>query len=598
MPKEAGFRRKVVLSFALSGALVAVGCAIAGVEMTRRIINSRRLETTINRLGWATRTVEQAYVAEGEDGVAGRLLEVRRTLGARYCAVLGVDGRWQTVVGDTPASWEPRLSGAPASGLRCERVSGAGGTFEEIRTPLYARGNLIGELVVGLSTPDIWALTRECFAQPPLLLILPLILCLGSGIWLTRSFTGTASVAQVLGEVSGAESIDVNQLRTVPATDAVAIGWNRLVNTIHRFPSLADAGQVEQAVREYGRGRGTDVLESMQEAVAVTDTADRIRYANPAFRHLSGMEPEQLRGRTVAEVLKLPDDALQSSAPTSPQLAGAMTVEIARRLDGAEQILRVQRIPIRATRSETPTGFAWIIRDITQQKIAQQMKTQFIVSAIHELRTPLSNIRAYAETLAALDDINIDKQKEFCNIITTEAIRLGRLIDDLLNLSRMDAGAMCVDRAPTDVGRLVEDVVLKMRPGAEEKQIKFVVETPDKYFPARIDKQKIAVALVNLLGNAIKYTPPGGEVVFRVTQTEQELVFMVSDTGIGISEEDLPHIFDRFYRARDERVEKVSGSGIGLALVKEIVELHGGTISVKSRLNEGSTFIVRVPTSA
>lgn len=588
-------RHKVVLAFLLAGSVLALTCCAAGVEITRRIVSSRRFELTLNRLGWAIRTIEQVILSEDKRHLENTIANVRRTLGARYCVVLDSRGATLAAAGSIPSGWQPGTDSRSSGEISCETLAVGGLKVTVIDVPIHRRGERAGRLIVGLAEPGLATFAWEVLRQPPLLLVLPVALCLGSGLWLSRTLSGVAIVSEQLGELSTAGAIEPGRLQTVPAKDRVAVGWNRLVTTVQTGEARTGSGGVENALRDYGQSRYFDVLASLPDAIAVTDVADRLRYANGAFEHLTGEKQRDLRGRRVAEILNVPGESLARSEGEMASVSRPLTFEVTRRHDDREQVLRLQRVPVRGTGSDTVVGFAWIARDVTQQKIAERMKMQFMYSAIHELRTPLSNIRAYAETLAALDDINVEKQKEFCNIIATEAVRLARLIDDLLNLSSMDAGAMCVEKVPTDVARLVEDVIVKMRPGAEEKKLQFTAELPDKYFPARLDKQKIAVALVNILGNAIKYTPPGGSVTFRVAQTESELQFVVEDTGIGIAEEDLPHIFNRFYRARDERVEKETGSGIGLALAREIVELHGGTISVRSVLNEGSTFTIRVP---
>lgn len=596
MRKTTGLQRRVLIAFLLSGAVLGLASAAAGIELTRRVLTGRRLESTINRLGWASRTLERAYLAGGVEAIEERLAEVRRSLGAEFCVVRGTAGEWEATAGDLPAGWQGTPVGdslpAEQGDYTHVRIRGA---LAEFVVPIRSKGEVVGLLTVGLRLPGLMAVAREVLAEPPLLLTIPVLLCLGSGLWLTRSLSGAASVGRQLSSLCDEEHLDTDRLSTVPATDPVAIGWNRLVAAIHRLQPGSTQARVEEAIKAYQAGRSTDVLDSLPDAIAVTDSAGQIRYANPAFRHLCALDSCEIEGKQVTEVMGLTEEQMRNIDQGGQRTAGGATIEVVRTKAGMEQILRIRRLPLRSPADGASTGRVWIVRDVTQQRIAERMKMQFMMSAIHELRTPLSNIRAYAETLASLEEINIERQKEFCNIITTEAIRLGRLIDDLLNLSQLDAGGMYIERKPTDLRRLVEDVVTKMQPGAEEKQLKFTVELPEKYFPIRVDKQKLSVALVNLIGNAIKYTPPGGEVSFRVSQTEQEVTFIVADTGIGISEEDLPKIFDRFYRARDARVSEITGSGIGLALAKEIVDLHGGTISVQSKLNEGSTFVVTIP---
>ena len=177
------------------------------------------------------------------------------------------------------------------------------------------------------------------------------------------------------------------------------------------------------------------------------------------------------------------------------------------------------------------------MRDVTQQKLAEEMRDQFVDTATHELRTPLANIKAYAETLALADVIDIEQQKQFLNTINSEATRLARFVDDLLSVSSMELGSLSLNKQVTDLGRMLNEVLAKIRPQMDEKQLTLEVVLPEKMPEPELDKDKIAAVLVNLLGNAVKYTPEGGRVTFRVNITDQQIEISVEDTGVGIAEE-------------------------------------------------------------
>ncbi|MBM4076586.1 MAG: hypothetical protein FJ267_13225, partial [Planctomycetes bacterium] len=237
----------------------------------------------------------------------------------------------------------------------------------------------------------------------------------------------------------------------------------------------------------------------------------------------------------------------------------------------------------------------WTVRDITQQMLVDEARNSFVSLATHELRTPLGNIKAYAETLAIHEGIDVERQKEFCNIINAEATRLSRFVDEMLNISQIESGSMTLDRRECDLGRLLDDVVTHVRPQMEQKQITFEVKLPPKFPALKLDKDKFESALINLLGNAAKYTPEGRTVSFNVEFHGQQIGFSVSDSGIGISEEELPRIFEKFYRSRDERVRNIDGNGLGLSFTQEVVQLHGGRLSATSELNKGSKFTATIP---
>ena len=237
-----------------------------------------------------------------------------------------------------------------------------------------------------------------------------------------------------------------------------------------------------------------------------------------------------------------------------------------------------------------------MFRDVTQQRLAEDMRDKFLAAATHELRTPLTNIRAYAESLAAgKDDIDVESQKRFYNVIQSEAVRLSQLIDDLLDVSRMQAGALAIERREMDLARMIDEVGQKIEATMQNREVEFRRDLPPKFPKIMADKSKLAAALVNLLGNAAKYTPAGGRVTFRVDIAEEKIEFAVADTGIGIAPEELPRVFDRFFRSADDRVRDIPGSGLGLSLAQEIARLHGGDLTVDSELNVGSIFRLSLP---
>ena len=179
--------------------------------------------------------------------------------------------------------------------------------------------------------------------------------------------------------------------------------------------------------------------------------------------------------------------------------------------------------------------------------------------------------------------------------INTEVTRLARFIDDLLSISSMKVGSLTLDRQGADLERLLEDVVAKVSPQLEQKEIDFEIVLPEKFPRLKLDKDKMTVALVNLLGSAAKYTPPKGRVGFSVTVYESEIAMDIEDTGIGISEAELPLVFDKFFRSSNPSVQQETGTGLGLSLTREIVRLHGGDLTVKSELGKGSTFRATLP---
>jgi two-component system phosphate regulon sensor histidine kinase PhoR len=269
--------------------------------------------------------------------------------------------------------------------------------------------------------------------------------------------------------------------------------------------------------------------------------------------------------------------------------------ELAHDENAQRRIIRVARHPICNAGASNNETHVWLVRDITQQKLSEEMRDQFVDTATHELRTPLANIKAYAETLALADVIDVEQQKQFLNTINAEASRLARFVDDLLSVSSMELGSLSLNKQVTELGRMLNEVLTKIRPQVEEKALALEVVLPEKMPEPELDKDKIAAVLVNLLGNAVKYTPEGGRVTFRVNIKDQNIEIGIEDSGVGIAEDEIGKVFDKFFRSNDPRVQAQTGTGLGLALAQEVVRLHGGKITVESELNKGSTFTVTLP---
>ncbi len=401
-------------------------------------------------------------------------------------------------------------------------------------------------------------------------------------------------------------------------------GWNLLLDRIDSLIAAADDRNEAEIPSERSASDPCEILDDLPDGIAVFDESERLAYLND---NLQALLDERMRenGPVVSAVpTGLATDAATSDgkretagsttaivdAPTDADPARALaslhddgflvvrkpTVTI---LEGersiGNRILRVARHPRWNPSTREHRGTIWIVRDVTQQKLAEKMRDEFLDNATHELRTPLANIKAYAETLTLSDVTEIEQQKEFCNIINAEATRLARLIDDLLSISSMEVGSLSVNCQRTEVDRLLKEVVTRVRPTMEMKQQKFHVLIDEKIPEMKLDKDKFATVLVNLLGNASKYTPEQGNVTLRARADEAYLTIEVEDTGVGISQEELPRIFEKFFRSDDPRVRAENGTGLGLSLTQELVRLHGGSLTVRSQIDQGTCFSVRMP---
>ena len=419
---------------------------------------------------------------------------------------------------------------------------------------------------------------------------------LGLGAWyifrrLSPLSAIEAQLLQVVSDGSTASCVGV------PVRSGASLGWNSLIEQLTSdTDSIGLVERLEEALAGHAGGEIEAALQSLGDGVAITDAEGRITFANRALAAIlgDGVDDTNLRNSAFVELLTRNASDCDASLLNAEALHSVVG-ELSSNAGEKSRFLRAARHPLQG--SGATGGAVWSIQDVTQQRLANQMRDQFLDSATHELRTPLANIKAYAETLALDDMLDVECQKDFCNTINAEATRLARLIDDLLDLSSMEVGSLSVTRANVELDRLLRDVLEKVTPLMESKSLKFEVALPDKLPEMQLDKDKIATTLVNLLGNAAKYTEAGGRVALRVNVNDNEVQIDIEDTGVGIAETDLPHLFEKFFRGADQRVQSETGTGLGLSIAFEIVRLHGGDIEVQSKLNQGSTFSVTLPLS-
>jgi two-component system phosphate regulon sensor histidine kinase PhoR len=268
--------------------------------------------------------------------------------------------------------------------------------------------------------------------------------------------------------------------------------------------------------------------------------------------------------------------------------------------------LNVCIVPIiQDTQVEGASEFVLVIHDVSQLRKLEQMRAEFVANVSHELRTPLTSIQGYAETLldGALEDE--DNARQFVLTIQRQAQRLAALISDLLELSKIESGQVQLNLAPQDLNKLVQNVLNIFEPDCSEKGLKFTSEIPEDIPEVSADERLLTQVLINLLDNAIKYTEEGAQITVSAKTLDLEIQVDVRDTGIGIREIDIDRIFERFYRVDKSRSRELGESGLrskvlrstglGLSIVKHIIQQHGGKIWVESQLGQGSTFSFALP---
>ena len=323
------------------------------------------------------------------------------------------------------------------------------------------------------------------------------------------------------------------------------------------------------------------LLQTTEDAILLVDSEGRILLSNPVATSLFGISAgDTLLARTLSSDL----EELHRAA--------------IRRRGGVEREVTLNQPSVRTLHVRiTPVAvdqYLLVLRDLTELRRLERVRRDFVANVSHELRTPLTSVKAMAETLldGALEDA--EAAPRFLQTIIRESDRLVRLSADLLDLSRVEA--LGIEKKPIDLTALVAEVASRLASQAEKADITFT-NTLRAPLVVPADRDEMAQVLVNLLDNAVAYTPRGGHVTLSASETAEAVTVSVADTGIGILSHDIPRLFERFYRADKARSRASGGTGLGLSIVKHIVENHGGTVGVESEYNKGSVFSFTLPKS-
>ncbi len=324
------------------------------------------------------------------------------------------------------------------------------------------------------------------------------------------------------------------------------------------------------------------ILQSIADGVIVVDREGRIILANPASQQILGTAREELEGRFTSEL------------PGLFQPGGLFAQENPR-FELMDRYIHVSSTPVITDAGET-LGQVYVLRDITREVEADRAKSEFISTVSHELRTPLTSIKGYVDLilLGSVGEIT-PMQRNFLEVVRSNSNRLVDLINDLLDISRIETGRIVLSPEPISIFDVVEEVIESARAEIERKQLTLEVRVPPDLPLVHADRKRIIQVLTNLVSNAYKYTREGGRVEISARCENGFLTVSVSDTGVGISKEDQKRLFTRFFRADNPLRDEVGGTGLGLAISKSFVEMHGGKMWVDSELNVGSTFSFSLP---
>lgn len=366
--------------------------------------------------------------------------------------------------------------------------------------------------------------------------------------------------------------------------------WNELLNWREAGAETAATAALLRA--ESGGDRASEhATDALWHGLMIVDDQQIIRYANGASAVFLRQRRDALAGVNISRVVtdEAVAEAIRVAAETGSRQRRVIDIGDATAPDSS-----VLRFSVRATGAANNRAVLIVIEDVTQQRISDAVQHAFVAQATHELRTPLTNMKLYLEQL--IDDTLSDEERGTAmNVINQEITRLDHIVGDMLSIAEIQAGGLSSRRGDVRIEQMLEHLEHDYAESTRQKGLTLTFDLPPKFPMIQGDRDKIGIVLHNLLGNALKYTPSGGSIRVAVREEGDRLVVDVTDTGIGISEEDAGRIFERFVRGQDPRALRETGTGLGLALARDIARMHAGEITLHSELDVGSTFSFWLP---
>jgi two-component system, OmpR family, phosphate regulon sensor histidine kinase PhoR len=343
--------------------------------------------------------------------------------------------------------------------------------------------------------------------------------------------------------------------------------------------------------QEMQQDRLQTLIENMGSGLILIDGRGYINLVNRAYKELFEVDSAKFLYQlyydafTHQEITEIVEEIFMTEVKVRKQLHLPLKIE--------RRHFEVYGAPIIGTNDEWK-GIVLVFHDITELKKLEQMRKDFVANVSHELKTPITSIKGFSETL--LDGALSDQQtaEYFLSIILKESDRLQSLIQDLLDLSKIEQQGFQLSIQACDIREILEDIEIILQGKSKEKEVELSVSLPDGLLFIEGDLYRLKQIFINLINNALTYTPKGGTVNVKVEKHDKYVLVTVSDTGIGIKTEEIPRIFERFYRVDRARSRNSGGTGLGLAIVKHLVEAHRGQINVYSKIGEGTTFTVKL----
>lgn len=470
------------------------------------------------------------------------------------------------------------LAGSTAEARDRDPVSGA--RRIAVAVPVRSGSRVVGAVHLAGAVERIY----ETLADVRRILVtasgLALLITAIAGAALAKTITGPIQEVTRRAAAMATGRFDQEiQVRSADEVGQLGAMFNHLARRLAQ--TLAEIRQEKSRVEA--------IVRHMTDGVMALDHDRRILLVNPA----------------AAAMLGVPADALIGHRPSAilPEPVGAILEELAGADGGGRELAppglprRILRVDVAALRGEDQrlSGAVLVLRDVTEQARLERMRREFVANVSHELKTPITTIKSYVETLldGALDEPAVAQR--FLSVVNEESERMSRLVSNLLQLSQLDSRQLHFDWREVDPADCARRALAKLEVAAARKDVALRLAAPPAALTVRADSDRLEQVLLNVLSNAIDFTPAGGSVSLEVRKAGPHAEIVVRDTGVGIPEEDLPHIFERFYRVDKARSRQLGGTGLGLAIARDIVTAHGGTIQASSRVGRGTTVTISIP---
>ena len=567
--------------------LVIIIMAVVGAYLTSSVRNNQ-LDNLRTHLENEARITAEASLP----GFAGQEREndldaLAKKLGSQIDAritIIAIDG---TVLGDSdevPAVMEnhadrPEIQDALTSGFgESTRYSTTLGTqMMYVAIPITDESEIIGAARVALPLTQVESSVNSIIIIIIIAMAIAAALVILAAWFITRLITRPIrELTKVSREIASGQ---LNQKISVSTKDESG-------QLAHAFNEMASKLKDMMATVTDDKARLASILDNMADGVLLADNDGNIILTNDAARNLLNIVEKDINGRPLIEVVRefefneLLDACLKTGQERISQFESSIS----------NRFLRVIAIPFIV---EKPGGALLLIQDLTEVRSLQTMRREMVGNISHEFRTPLAGIKAMVETLQNIAADDKEATRDFLSRIEIEVDRMTQLVAELTELSRIETGKAELDLEPIELNELVEEAIVQLKPQVERQKLTLEMVMA-KYMPViTVDKERLRQVMVNLIHNAIKFNRPGGSIKISTESSENSVSVEVSDTGVGIAKDNLPHIFERFYKVDKSRAGQ--GSGIGLAIAKHVIESHGGKITVQSEEEKGTTFSFSLP---